>query len=168
MGISLKKTLPSGETKFWSLKEIIQGRPIDRPTHPMVVHFPIAFYIGALGLDILSRAGRFPAAPLAASWLILGAFAGTALAATTGLVDRVNMKPGSRIRRVVNQHLCLQLLAGALFILNFALRWPDRHLARSEPLWIVLDALGVLMVMVGADLGGKMVYKMGFRVAGGD
>ncbi len=168
MGISLKKTLPSGETKFWSLKEIIQGRPIDRPTHPMVVHFPIAFYIGALGLDILSRVGRFPAAPLAATWLILGAFAGTALAATTGLVDRVNMRPGSRIRRVVNQHLFLQLSAGAMFIVNFALRWPDRHLARSKPLWVVLDAIGVLAVMVGADLGGKMVFRMGFRVTGGD
>ena len=164
MGINLRKTLPTGETKFWSLKEIIQGRPIDRPTHPMVIHFPIAFYIGALGLDVLSRAGHFPAAPLAASWLILGAFAGTVLAATTGLADRSNMKPGSRIRRVVNQHLSLQLTAGALFILNFALRWPDRHLAESKPLWIVLDAIGVLVVMVGADLGGKMVYKMGFRV----
>jgi len=132
----------------------------------MVVHFPIAFYIGALGLDILSRAGRFPASPLAASWLILGAFAGTALAAVTGLADRANMKPGSRIRKVVNQHLLLQLTAGAVFILNFALRWSDRHLAESKPLWIVLDAIGVLVVMVGADLGGKMVYKMGFRVGG--
>ena len=36
----------------------------------------------------------------------------------------------------------------------------------SKPLWIVLDAIGVLVVMVGADLGGKMVYKMGFRVGG--
>jgi len=43
--------------------EILQGKPIDRPTHPMLVHFPIAFYIGALGLDVLSRIGRFPAAP---------------------------------------------------------------------------------------------------------
>jgi uncharacterized protein YjbJ (UPF0337 family) len=78
MGIGLKKTLPTGETTLWSLKEIIQGRPIDRPKHPMVVHFPIAFYIGALGLDILSRAGRFTAAPLGRDW---------AMATGNGTVD---------------------------------------------------------------------------------
>jgi uncharacterized membrane protein len=167
MGISLKHRLPSGESRFWTVKEIVQGKPLDRPTHPMVIHFPIAFYFGALGLDLLSRLGRFPAAPLAASWLILGAFAGTALAVTTGLADRSSMRAGSKIRGVATRHMLVQFGAAALFVLNFAIRWQDRRLSRSRPLWIVLDVIGVLVVSVGADLGGYMVYKMGFRVGGG-
>lgn len=164
MGINLKYRSPTGETRPWTLLEIVQGKPLDRPTHPMLVHFPIAFYYGALGLDILSRAGGFAAAPLAATWLILGAFAGTLLAATTGLADRSTMKPGSRIRAKANVHLGIQLTATAVFVLNFILRWSDRHVADAKPLWIALDAIGVLVVSVGADFGGQMVYKMGFRV----
>ena len=42
---------------MWTLREMAQGKPIDRPIHPMLVHFPIAFYIGSLGLDVLSPGG---------------------------------------------------------------------------------------------------------------
>jgi len=166
VGIQLKHRSPSGETRPWTLREIIQGRPFDRVTHPMFVHFPIAFYFGALGLDVLSKLWTFPFAPLAASWLIIGAFAGTAAAAITGLVDRSTMRPGSKIRGVANQHLWVQLAAAGVFILNFALRWSDRHLAEAKAIWIILDVIGVLVVSVGADIGGRMVYKMGFRVGG--
>src|SRR5881396_2206320 len=83
MAIQLKHRLPTGETRPWTLKEIIQGRPVDRPTHPMLVHFPIAFYIGALVVDVISRIWTFPSAPLMATWLLIGAFVGTAGAATT-------------------------------------------------------------------------------------
>jgi uncharacterized membrane protein len=166
VGIQLKHRLPSGETRPWTLKEIIQGRPFDRVTHPMFVHFPIAGYVGALALDVMSKLWTFPSAPLAASWLIIGAFAGTVAAATTGLVDRSTMRPGSRIRGVANQHLWVQLAAAGVFILNFALRWSDRHLAEAKAIWIILDVIGVLVVSVGADIGGRMVYKMGFRVGG--
>jgi uncharacterized membrane protein len=166
--IQFKNHLPSGETKPWTLREIIQGRPIDRVTHPMFVHFPIAFYIGALGLDVMSKLWTFPSAPLAATWLIIGAFAGTAAAALTGLVDRSTMKPGSRMKKVANTHMWVQFAAAGVFIVNFALRWSDRHLPESKPLWILLDLIGVLAVTIGADIGGKMVFKMGYRVGSSD
>ena len=90
MAIQLKHRLPTGETRPWTLREIIQGRPVDRPTHPMLVHFPIAFYIGALVVDVMSRIWTFPSAPLMATWLLIGAFIGTAGAATTGLADLIS------------------------------------------------------------------------------
>jgi len=155
---------PSGEVRPWTLKEIIQGRPLDRPTHPMVIHFPIAFYVGTFAFDVLSRVGHFASAPLAGSWLILGAFAGTVLAVTTGLVDRSVMRQGTELRTVATRHMLLQFSAAAVFVANLLIRWPDRMHARSATLWIALDAVGVLLVAIGADLGGRMVYKMGFRV----
>jgi uncharacterized membrane protein len=164
MAIQLRYRSPTGETRPWTLKEVIQGRPIDRPTHPMLVHFPIAFYIGALGLDVLSRAGTFPAAPLAATWLIIGAIAGAAAAATTGLVDRSTMKPGSRVRTQATRHMLVQYAGVAVFVVNLAIRWSDRHQPTSSIGWIVLDTIGVLIMMVGADLGGVLVFKMGYRV----
>jgi uncharacterized membrane protein len=149
------------------LKEIIQGKPVDRPTHPMLIHFPIAFYIGALGLDVLSRVGTFPAAPLAATWSILGAFGGFVAASLTGLVDRSTMRPESKIRKLATRHMLVQYTAVAIFVVNFAIRWSDRHRARSSFAWIALDVVGVLIMMVGADIGGQMVFKMGYRVGPG-
>jgi uncharacterized membrane protein len=166
MPIRLKYQGPNGETRRWTIKEIIQGRPIDRPTHVMLVHFPIAFYIGALVFDIVSHLGSFPSAPLMATWLILGAFIGTLGAALTGLVDRSTMRPGSRTRATATRHMLVQFGAGAVFVVDFILRWSDRHGARASWGWIALDVIGVLAVSVGADIGGQMVYKMGFRVSG--
>ena len=68
MGIRFRNQLPTGETKPWTLRQIIQGRPFNRATHPMLVHFPIAFYFGPLGQDVPSRLGHFASAPLAA-WM---------------------------------------------------------------------------------------------------
>ncbi len=39
----------------WSLKDIVQGKPIGHPSHPMFVHFPSALFPTALMLDVISR-----------------------------------------------------------------------------------------------------------------
>jgi uncharacterized membrane protein len=164
MAISLRRRLPTGETRPWTLKEIVQGMPLGHPSHPMFVHFPVAFYVATLSLDILSKLGQFPAAPVATTWLLLGAFAASAVAVTTGLVDRATTRPGSKVRAKVNLHMWLQLGTAALFVVNFIIRWPDRHLAEAEILWIVLDLIGVATLLVGQYLGGLLVYSIGMRV----
>lgn len=151
----------------WTLKEIVQGKPLGHPSHAMFIHFPVAFYIGALAFDVLSRAGAFPQAPIAATWLIIAAFAGSLFAVVTGLVDWWGMVPGSRKRRWATRHMLLQLTTAAFFIANLWVRWPDRHQAESEVLWIVLGAAGVVVLTIGQWMGGVLVYEMGMRVSTG-
>jgi uncharacterized membrane protein len=167
VALKLKYTSPTGETRPWTLKEIIQGKPINRPTHPMLVHFPIAFYIGSLALDVLSRVGTFPAAPVAATWALLGAFVVTVGAVTTGLVDRSTMRPGSKSRKTATTHMLLQFLTAGVFVVDLAVRWSDRHLPKAKPLWIVLGVVGVGILTVASDFGGQLVYLIGVRVGGG-
>jgi uncharacterized membrane protein len=164
MNGDVDRPAPAQGRPRWTLLDILRGKPVGAPTHAMFVHYPIAFYTGALGLDLLSKFGTFPSAPLAATWLILGAFLGTAAAVTFGLLDYVTMRSGSTIKRVATRHALTQVTAAVLFIVNFAIRWGDRHLAEAKPLWIVLDVVGVGLVGLGAYLGGKMVYEMGYRV----
>jgi uncharacterized membrane protein len=140
-----------------------QGKPIDRPIHPMLVHFPIAFYIGALGLDVLSRLGDFPAAPLAATWILVAGLVGFVGAATAGLADRSGMPAGGKIRGTASRHALVQVAAAIVFAVNLTVRWSDRQAAESDVLWIVLGSVGTLVMMVGADIGGRMVYKTGWR-----
>jgi uncharacterized membrane protein len=156
---------PSGDERPWRLKEIVQGKPLGHPSHAMFVHFPVAFYVGALSFDVLSRAGEFPQAPVAATWLILGALAGSVLASITGLVDWAGMVPGSRKRRWATRHMLLQLAAAGFFVANLAVRWGGRHRPEASLAWIVLGALGVAVVLVGNWFGGVLVYEMGMRVS---
>jgi uncharacterized membrane protein len=164
MTIRLRNHLPTGETSPWTFKDWVQGKPLGHPSHPIFVHFPVAFYIATLGLDILSRAGDFPSAPRASLWLLIGAFVASAFAVTTGLVDRSTTRAGSKVRRMVNWHMWLQLTTGALFVANFVIRWPDRHLAEASLVWIGLDVVGSATLLVGQYLGGILVYEIGFRV----
>lgn len=163
MAIKLRTTSPTGERRMWTIREIAQGRPIDRPIHPMLVHFPIAFTIGAPALDVLSRLGTFPAAPLAATWAVVGAVLGFVGAGLAGLADRSEMPKGVKMRGIATRHALVQVSAGILVLANLAVRWGDRHGAESDWLWIVLGALGALVVGFGADIGGRMVYKLGWR-----
>jgi uncharacterized membrane protein len=168
MAIRLRYRSAGGETRLWTIREILQGKPIDRPSHPMLVHFPIAFTIGALGLDVVSRIGRYVYAPVAASWLVAAGVAGFALAEITGLAERATMPAGSKIRSLATRHMLVQFGASAIFVVNLLVRWSHRGDVRSSLLWIGLDVIGVLVMTVGADIGGVMVFKVGYRGLGGD
>jgi uncharacterized membrane protein len=160
----IKLRAPDG--RRWTFKELVQGKPLGAPSHSMVIHFPVAFYIAALAFDIMSRIGEFgDSAPLAATWLIIGAFAFTILAVITGLVDYLGMAPGSTKRRWATRHLLFQLTAFAFFVVNLAVRYSDRYLTDAKPLWIALDAIGVAFMLVGQWLGGVLVYELGMRVS---
>jgi uncharacterized membrane protein len=160
----IKMRAPDG--RRWTLKELIQGKPLGAPSHSMVIHFPVAFYIGALAFDIMSRAGRFAdSAPLAATWLIIGAFGFTVLAVTTGLVDYFTMVPGSTKKKWATRHLLFQVTAFAFFVVNLAVRYSDRYIKDAPPLWIILDAAGCAFLLVGQWLGGVLVYELGMRVS---
>src|SRR6266496_3106440 len=98
MGV-LRYRTDSGAVKFWTLKEILQGKSINRVTHPVFVVFPIAFFSGALGMDVLSKVGLSGAA-LAGTYAVAAGLIGAFFSILTGLVDRSTMRAGSRIRRV--------------------------------------------------------------------
>lgn len=148
---------------MWTLREMAQGKPINRPIHPMLIHFPIAFYIGALGLDVLSRLGEFPAAPLAATWLVMAGLVGFVAAAIAGFADRSGMPAGGKLSKAALRHSLVQELAALIFTIQLVIRWDDRSAAESDVLWIVLGLVGALVMMVGADMGGAMVYRTGWR-----
>jgi uncharacterized membrane protein len=162
--IQLKYRSPSGEERPWKLREIVEGQPLGHPSHPMFVHFPVAFYIGALAFDLMTRLFEFPGLVQAATFLIIGAFAGSLFAVPTGLVDWWQMAKGSEKRRKATQHMLLQLTTFGLFVVAFVLRWPDRNEPVAAVSWIVIEAIAVVTLVVGQYLGGILVYQMAMRV----
>lgn len=148
----------------YTLKEVVQGKLLGHPSHPMFVHFPIAFYIGALGFDVLSRVGSFDAAPVAATWLIAGAALVWVPLVVTGLVDWAGTRKGGKVRKTANRHMVLQLSAAALFLVSLILRWPDREIAEAKTIWIALESVGTVLMLAGNWFGGMLVYRIGMRV----
>lgn len=157
--------MPDGTRRRWTLKEIVQGKPLGHPSHAMFVHFPAAFYVGALAFDVASRASTFREAPVAATWLIIAALATTIPTAATGLIDWWGMISGSHKRRVATRHMLFQLTSTAVFGIDLAMRWTNRSSPQAAPSWIAIGGLGVLVLMGGQWLGGKLVYQMGMRVS---
>jgi uncharacterized membrane protein len=158
---------PTGEERSWRFVEIVQGKPLRHPSHPMFVHFPVALYLAALVFDVMSRIHPDPALVRAGTYLIIGAFIGTAFAVTTGLVDWWGMIRGSSKRRLATRHMLFQLTAAAFFVADFLLRWGNRDAERAEISWILLGAIGYSILAVGQWMGGVLVYEKGMRVSTG-
>lgn len=155
------------ENRAWTLKEWIQGYPLGHPSHPLFVHFPIAFYTATLVFDVMTRIEPNPGLVQAGTFLLIGAAAATVILVTTGLIDWWGMVRGSSKRRIATWHLLFQVVAFSFFFTTLILRFPDRTAPQAETLWIVLEALGFVVLSVGQYLGGVLVYEKAMRVRTG-
>ena len=165
MPINLRNVDAGGRP--WTFKEWVQGKPIGHPSHPLFVHFPIAFYLATLVFDVMSRIEPNPGLVQAGTYLLVGAVLATVILLVTGLTDWAGMVRGSRKKRKATQHMTVQITSAAFFIVTLILRWPERGAAQADTLWIVLEAIGYAIIIVGQYLGGVLVYEMGMRVRTG-
>lgn len=165
MSISLRN---KAQNRPWTLKEWVQGKPLGHPSHPLFVHYPIAFYTAVLVFDVMTRIEPNQALFLGATYLLIGAALATLLAVTTGLIDWWGMVRGSSKRRTATLHLLWQFAAAIFFQITLVLRFPDRHVADQASIgMIVLGAIGYLVLIVGQYLGGVLVYEKAMRVSTG-
>jgi uncharacterized membrane protein len=130
------------------------------PIHAMLVPLPIGLWIFALVADVVIHAGGDPGWRTAAFYAIGVGIVGALLAAIPGLIDLVSLPPGPT-RRTGIIHMVLNLLAVAIFAVNFLTRFKTvDHSGR-----LLLTALGVVVIAISGWLGGKLVYEGGVGVA---
>ena len=128
--------------------------------HPAVVHFPIGWLALTFLLDLLAWAFR-KADLQKASFHALGA---TLLsfppAAIAGYLRADELTGGRALPTLMAWHRNLNLLAAAICLAAFLLRlWKKNDLARTAKWGYMTLLTGALLVlMVGAHLGGKMVF----------
>jgi uncharacterized membrane protein len=147
----------------WTLKQVIQGKSIRRPTHPIIVFFPIAFMAGALMFDIVSRIG-VDGLVKGSTLIVTGAAVTACLAIIPGLLDRSDMRPGSPIHRVATRHMYIQSTATAQFVVNLIVHWADYNATTATIPMLLLDAVAATVVIVGGDAGVQMVFRYGAKV----
>jgi uncharacterized membrane protein len=162
MPISMRN---QAQDRPWTFKEWVQGKPIGHPSHPMFVHFPIAYYLAVLAFDVMSRMEPNRGLILAGTYLLVGAALFTVILVITGLVDYLSMVRGSSKRKIATRHLIANVIAAGFFLTSLALRWSERTSAQADTVWIVLEAVGFAVVSVAQYFGGVLVYEKGMRVS---
>ena len=160
--------LYSGQTLVlgrWTIKEAIQGKPLNHPSHALFVHFPSALLPVAFAFDVISRLDADATFVRAAFYDISVGLLVAIGAIITGLADYVGMIGGSKKRQLGTIHLRAQVVALALFFASFLLRTGDMDATQTAWASLVLAGLGTMTLAVGNYFGGELVYRQGMRVS---
>jgi uncharacterized membrane protein len=133
------------------------------PIHPMLVHFPIVLFTGALITDITYwRTADMMWADFSAWLLTIGVILGV-LAAIAGLIDFI-ASPLIRAQRAAWLHLVGNAVALVLAVFNAFIHTRDAWTS-VVPTGVILSAVVVIILLFTGWLGGSLVYGHGVGVA---
>ena len=143
-----------------------------KPLHPPLTDVPVTAYLFAAVFDVLSlllyRSHEKLATELyhAGTWVLLGGAAVSLLAILTGVVDWWrSSEAGTQARRTINAHAAVMTFVTVLVLSDLAWRLTAGAQAEAAPVAVtVLSVVAALLVMMGASIGGSLVYDYGFNV----
>ena len=142
------RALPPG-----GVKDLLHGRWLGHPLHPLLVALPIGMSIGVLAFDLFGgERGRDAARKLLG--LTLVAIPPTAL---SGVADWSALGKHRRPRRVGLVHALSNSTASAMFLAS----WLARRRGGSGRGWAMA---GALALSIGGYLGGHLSYAQGVGV----
>lgn len=147
-------------------KELLEGRLLGHPIHPMVVHFPAALFPTSLLFDLLSHGpGPAPFLKVAFYTMAVGE-AAAVVAAVTGAIDYfAKLVPGTPAFRVGTLHALLNAGILLLYGFNLGLRIGPALEAPKTPVSpLLLSVAGVAVLTVSNYLGGRLIYHFGVGV----
>src|SRR5205809_6132410 len=106
----------------WSL-DLLKGKWLKHPLHPIIVHVPMAMWPSALIFDLLSQwqIGGNAMVRLSFYAIIFGLVA-SLLAVPTGVVDWSGIKKEKPAWKIGLYHMILNLVVAVLFASNLGLR----------------------------------------------
>jgi uncharacterized membrane protein len=141
----------------------VRAAPLVHPVHPALVHFPIAFWLGASACDLIAmRTGEALWWTLSQHAIAAGLIMGT-LALGAGVLE-LWLRPLPRAAlRWVAAHATFMSVALLCFMVSLSLR------AATPPpgAALALSFLGSAIVLAGGFCGGTLVYRFGVGVSQG-
>lgn len=134
-----------------------------QPLHPKVVHFPIALFMTALGLESLSWITKKPFFHQCAVCLYVLAALMTPLIVRTGLweAERLNLS-----HPLLDQHQKYALWTMWFSLMSLPLLWFffKGYKKVFRTLFIISLLVVAVLVTFTGDKGGKMVYEYGVGI----
>jgi uncharacterized membrane protein len=127
------------------------------PLHPILVAFPIAFFIGALVFDLLYVFTDKPAMWQTGYYCACAGIIGALVAAVPGAVDYFStVPPKSSAKKRATQHAVINLVN--VFIFAFAVYY-RRGEEAGNMIVVGAEALGVILLSIAGWMGGTLVHR---------
>ena len=131
----------------------IKGHPL----HPILVSFPIAFFIGTFALDIASVTYEKNEFRNMAGFLEGAGICFALLAAVPGFLDYLfTVPPDSSGKKRAAKHGIINVTMVVIFFIAWMIRQESHS---SMAAIITLEAAGVIMLGVAGWMGGTLVYR---------
>jgi len=145
---------------------------LQKNIHPLLIHFPIAFFLGALAMEGMAvlRDEKFH---FAATWMLYLGTLSALVALPTGFIaanlvaatdPRGHAAPGHDFIHI-HRNWMVATTAVGIFLTGY-LFWINKKGNWASQRWGLLLGLAVLSVLVtlGADRGGRLVFEFGTGV----
>ena len=132
--------------------------------HVVLVHFPIALFLTAVGFDFAGQWIKKPMLAAAARYNLLIAAVATLPVMITGLLAWQWQLEGHKLKGILLQHLALGVISSVLIWLVWWMHFRANRKAKSLPRYrLPIELVAVLAVAVTAHLGG---FLSGVNVLG--
>ena len=127
------------------------------PLHPILVSFPIAFFIGTLLFDVSGVLFNRSDFHNTAMYLNIAGIGFALLAAVPGIIDYYFIvPPNSSAKKRGAKHGLLNITMVVIFAIVLILR---QRLDVSLTLIIILEIAGVILLSIAGWLGGTLVFR---------
>jgi nitrite reductase/ring-hydroxylating ferredoxin subunit/uncharacterized membrane protein len=127
------------------------------PLHPMLVAFPIAFFIGAFVFDGLSLIKGNASFWQTGNYLAIAGIASALVAAIPGAIDYFySIPPKSSAKKRGTQHAIINL--ANVFLFAFALYYRNSDNV-SPTIVVAMEGAGILLLSIAGWLGGTLVHR---------
>ncbi|TAN66328.1 MAG: DUF2231 domain-containing protein [Methylobacter sp.] len=134
--------------------------------HPLLVHFPIAFLSTFFILDMVGALAKNQHWRNVASWLLYFGTIAAAFTVTAGLIAAGSVAHGVEVHAIMERHEHFGVFVLSLATLLSAWRIKSGGVIQggANSLFLILATLLCVLMVLGADLGGLMVYHYGVAV----
>jgi uncharacterized membrane protein len=146
------------------LSYLVKGLP-GHPIHPPLTDVTIGTYTFATVAGILDVTGLVDHNAAPAWWiaLVVG-LCSTALTATTGFIEWIEIEWGSELWKTATTHMCAMLAATGAFLAAVLVGHSDYTHGTVSGGAFALTLVGFVLLTTGGWLGGAVVFVHGMRV----
>ncbi|MEY3288082.1 MAG: hypothetical protein RLZZ419_324 [Pseudomonadota bacterium] len=134
--------------------------------HPLLVHFPIAFLSVFFVLDVIATLAKKLQWRNVASWFLYMGTLAAVFTVIAGLIAANSVVHGGNVHDIMERHenLGLSILSLAIALSAWRIKSGGLIQGAANNLFLLLAAMLCVLIVLGADLGGLMVYQYGVAV----
>lgn len=156
----------SGKTPPEMFSAILPGIAGLDNIHPLFVHYPIAFFTVFFLFDFFGAVAKKEKLRYVASCLLYLGTVAAAFTVVAGLFAADSVEHGEDVHGIMerHEHIGIAVLSLSLFLSAWRLKQWGLHSKSGNAIFLCLAGFLCVLLSLGADLGGLMVYQYGVSV----